>query len=429
MIDVSVLYAGLETASKPHRYGKALEQLRVDPNHAHEVAKSARGRRPIVVWNVTRTCNLRCVHCYSDSEAKKYDGELSTDEGKALLTDLAAYKVPAVLFSGGEPLARRDLFELAAFAREQGLHVVLSTNGTLIDAKTAQRLRDVDFSYVGVSLDGMGAVNDRFRGVEGAFEAALAGIRALKAVGQKVGLRLTLTRATFQELDNLFALIERERIDRVCFYHLVPSGRGKGVLDLSVDESRRAIDTILAHTKRLANFASDRQASRRLACASEMGSPTDTEGEPDHIAEHRVEVLTVDNHCDGPYLYMKMLAEGDARADEVFSLLKWNGGALASSGVGIACVSWNGDVHPDQFWRHLKLGNVRERPFTQIWDDTSNPLLAALRDRKPHLTGRCATCRFVDACGGSLRVRADLMTGNTWAPDPGCYLTDAEIAG
>src|SRR3954452_4484149 len=192
MIDISVLYGGLETPSTPHRYGRAITQIDPPAHQRMAVAKSAAERRPIVVWNITRTCNLKCVHCYTDSEAKKYPDELSTDQCKTVLNDLAEFKVPAVLFSGGEPLVRRDLFELAAHARSLGLHVVLSTNGTLIDRKIAQQFKDLKFAYIGISLDSaIPAVHDEFRGQRGAFERAMAGFRHCVAVEQKVGLRLT----------------------------------------------------------------------------------------------------------------------------------------------------------------------------------------------------------------------------------------------
>jgi len=397
VIDISVLYAGLETPSKPHRYGRALAALKARDGHAFEVAPSARERKPIVVWNCTRTCNLRCVHCYSDSEAKSYSGELTTEEGKRFLDSLASYGVPAVLFSGGEPLMRPDVFDLAAHARGQGLHVVFSTNGTRIDEATAERFREVDVTYVGISLDGMRETNDRFRGVEGAFDRAMGGFRRCVDVGQKVGLRLTLTRQNVVDLERIFDFIEAEGISRACFYHLVPSGRGSGVLDLSPRESRQALDVILRRTRDLA----------------ERDKP--------------IEILTVDNHCDGPYLYMKMLADGDPRAEEVRGLLAFNGGGLHSSGVGIACVDFVGDVHPDQFWMHYRLGNVKERDFADIWADVSDPLMAGLKEKAPRLKGRCGVCRFQPLCGGSLRVRADLYYGDPWAPDPGCYLTDEEI--
>ena len=394
MINLSKLYCGAESASDGLRYGAARRAGDQPPT-----PRSAGERRPVVVWNVTRACNLRCLHCYSDSEARQYAGELTTQEGYALLWNLAAFAVPAVLFSGGEPLVRRDLFDLVAYARFLGLRPTLSTNGTLITPEMAARIKTGGFTYVGISLDGMGEVNDRFRGKAGAFDRALRAFHTLKAVGQRVGLRLTLNRHNVQDLHRIFDLTEREGIERACFYHLVPSGRGRSIAGdvLTLAETRAAVDLILD----------------RAADCHRRGLPK--------------EILTVDNHVDGVYTYLRLQAEGSPRAEEVLRLLRWNGGGLYSSGVGIADVDFLGNVHPDQFWMHYTFGNVRRRLFSHIWMDTSDPLMAGLKDRKPRLTGRCAGCRWLDACGGALRVRAERATGDPWAPDPGCYLTDQEI--
>lgn len=398
MIDISVLYSGLETPSSPHRYGRTISL--VAPEHQRmAVAKSASQRRPIVVWNLTRTCNLKCVHCYTSSEARRYPGEIDTATAKAVLDDLAEFKVPAVLFSGGEPLVRLDLFELAAHARSRGLHVVLSTNGTLITRDTAQRLKDLQFAYVGISLDSaIPAIHDEFRGVEGAFQRTMAGFRHCRAVDQKVGLRLTLTRHTVENLHLIFDLIEREGINRACFYHLCPAGRGKDIGAPTAEQARAAVDTIITRTDDL---------NRR---------------------GRRVEILTVDNHCDGPYLYLRMLKENHPRAQQVLEMLEWNGGGRYSSGVGIADIDFNGDVHADQFSMFRSFGNIKQRKFSEIWRDLSDPVMAGLKDRMPHLKGRCATCRFKNACAGGLRARAEISSGDPWAEDPGCYLTDEEIA-
>src|SRR6478672_9007407 len=238
MIDISVLYGGLQTPSTPHRYGRKITQIDPPPHQRMAIARSAKERRPIVVWNLTRTCNLKCVHCYTESAAVKYPDELTTEQCKAVLEDLAAFKVPAVLFSGGEPLVRKDIFELAAFARKRGLHVVLSTNGTLIDRKVAEQLKELQFSYVGISLDSaIPAIHDEFRGQKGAFERTMKGFRHCVDVGQKVGLRLTLTRHTARDLDKIFEFLEKEHIDRACFYHLCPAGRGKSLLALTPAQS------------------------------------------------------------------------------------------------------------------------------------------------------------------------------------------------
>jgi 12,18-didecarboxysiroheme deacetylase len=392
MIGISKLYCGTVEPGDVLRYGAESRRL---PSHLLQFSVD---KKPVVVWNCTRRCNLRCVHCYSQSENRAYAGELATAEAKAMLEDLARFGVPVVLFSGGEPLLRPDLMPLLERTVALGMRAVLSTNGTLITEAAAGRLRGVGLSYVGVSLDGLAEVNDRFRGAAGAFERALAGIRACRRAGIKVGLRFTITRRNADQVDGLFDLVRREDVPRICFYHLVYAGRGTALAaeDLDHQATRRVVDRIIDQTAALHR-----------------------EGRP-------VEVLTVDNHADGPYLYLRMLRENHPRAAAVLQLLEMNRGN--ASGAGIGCVSWDGSVHADQFWRHVSFGNVRERPFSQVWTDLGHPLMAKLKDKRPHLKGRCAACRWLDICGGNFRVRAEAATGDLWAPDPACYLTDAEIA-
>ncbi|MGL6014589.1 MAG: putative heme d1 biosynthesis radical SAM protein NirJ1 [Selenomonadaceae bacterium] len=356
------------------------------------------GAGPVVVWNSTRTCNLKCRHCYMSSDAKKYNDELSTEEAKRFIDDLAEFNVPVLLFSGGEPLIRPDFFELAAYAAEKGVRPTLSTNGTLITPEVAQRIKDIGVGYVGISLDGLQDVNDQFRGMDGAFAAAMQGIKNCVAVDQRVGLRFTINHHNIEELENIFDFIERENIDRVCFYHLVYSGRGTEMMaeDVTPEQSRKAMDIIIRRTR-------DFEA-RGL----------------------KKEILTVDNHCDGVYMYLKALAEGDeALALQIEKYIAMNGGNR--SGMAFGEVDPMGYVHPDQFTQHHTFGNVRERKFGDIWSDTTVPLLAGLKDRKPLLKGRCSQCRFLDNCNGNFRTRAEAKTGDFWESDPSCYLTDEEI--
>jgi radical SAM protein with 4Fe4S-binding SPASM domain len=395
MINISKLYCDQVTPGDWLRYGKTGSGEREGQN----VPKQASERRPIVVWNITRACNLKCVHCYNDSGACKASDELSTAEAKGVLDDLVQFGVPSVLFSGGEPLMRPDLFDLIGYAVERGMRTVISTNGTLIKAETAKQMKQRGVSYVGISLDGVGPVNDKFRGVTGAFERTVEGIKNCQDAGVRIGLRLTLTKKNVQDLEGLFDFFEAKHIERACFYHFVPSGRGGAMADedLTHAQSRDAVETILAKTKLF----------------KQAGRTTD--------------ILTVDNHVDGVYVYLKLRQEDSKHANEVWKLLTWNGGGMYSSGVGIGCIDFHGKVHPDQFWWHYDLGDVRKRPFSQTWMDTGEPLLRGLKDRRSHIKGRCRLCQFFDACGGSLRVRADLHFGDPWAPDPACYLTDAEI--
>ena len=375
------------------------DTLRYTPE-AHEARNGvSEGRGPVVVWNCTKTCNLNCVHCYARSEAIKYQNELTHEEGLSLIDQLANFNVPVILFSGGEPLLRPDFFELANYAAGKGIRPTISTNGTRIDEDIARRLKDMGVGYVGISLDGCEATHDKFRGKPGAFQMALRGIRNCVATGQKVGLRFTITRDNVQDLDSIFDLLERENIDRVCFYHLVYSGRGSAMVerDLNHEESRRAMDLIIERTL---DFK-----ARRI----------------------NKEILTVDNHADAVYLYLKMKEKDPALGERVLKLIQSNGGNR--SGMAFGNIDSVGNVHPDQFTQYITLGNVRERPFGEIWTDLSNPIMAGLKDRKPLLKGRCPKCAYLNLCNGNFRTRAEAVTGDFWAEDPACYLTDEEIRG
>jgi 12,18-didecarboxysiroheme deacetylase len=392
MVGVSKLYCGAVEAGDVLRYhGRRAQDL---PSHLLQFSAD---KKPVVVWNVTRRCNLKCLHCYAQATATGAPDELSLAEGLALLRDLRDFGVPVVLFSGGEPLLRPDLFHLVEQAVAYGMRAVLSTNGTLIDRDLARRLQGLGLSYVGISLDGTEAVHDRFRGQKGSFAAALAGVRHCQEAGLKVGFRFTVSRLNLAEVPAIFDLVEACNIPRICFYHLVYTGRGSQLMAeaLSHGQTRELLDLICARTRQLFE------------------------------AGRRVEVLTVDNHADGPYIYLKLLKENPRRAAEVLELLKMNEGN--NSGRGLGCVSWDGEVHADQFWRHYSFGNVRRRPFSDIWTDLTNPLMAQLKDKRPHVKGRCAACQWLDACAGNFRVRAEALTGDLWAPDPACYLTDEEI--
>lgn len=355
------------------------------------------GQKPIVVWNYTKRCNLRCVHCYADAYVQGTDVEMSTEEGRVFIQRLADFGVPVVLFSGGEPVMRSDFLELSRIATEAGIGVVVSTNGTLITQEIAREMRDIGFREVGISLDGVGEANDSFRGKAGAYEAALRGIRNCISVGQRVSLRMTVTRANYEEVPAIFDLVERENVDRLCFYHLAYAGRGNDLRESDLDHSatRAVVDLICERTIDLYNRG------------------------------FRKEVLLVGNHADGVYLYLKLKEQDSERAEHALSLLRKNGGN--NSGILIGAVDEVGNVHPDQFWRNVTLGNVRERGFGDIWMDISNPLMRGLKDRKALLKGRCARCSHLDICNGNLRARAEAVYDDIWQEDPACYLTDDEI--
>ena len=391
MIGISKLYCGQVEPSDALRYGRHSSQL---PSHLLQFSED---KKPVVVWNMTKRCNLKCVHCYAQAVPVDGADDISTEQAKTMIDDLAAYGAPVMLFSGGEPLVRKDLVELASHATSKGMRAVISTNGTLITKEKARELKGVGLSYVGISLDGMEEVHDRFRGVPGAFRKALEGVANCQAEGLKVGLRFTINKRNVGEIPGIFRLLADLEVPRACFYHLVYSGRGSELIkeDLDHAETRQVLDLIMDETRAL----------------FDAGKPK--------------EILTVDNHADGPYVWMRMKREDPKRAEEIFELLQYNEGN--NSGRGIGCISWDGKVHADQFWRNHTFGNVLERPFSEIWDDPNIELLHKLKDKKAHVGGRCAKCRFLNICGGNFRARAEAYYGDEWAQDPACYLTDEEI--
>ncbi|WP_291319610.1 12,18-didecarboxysiroheme deacetylase [Desulfonatronospira sp.] len=391
MIGISKLYCGAVEAADALRYGRQAGKM---PSHLLQFSKD---KKPVVVWNMTRRCNLKCVHCYAQALDEQGSDEIDTPAAKEIINDLAAYGAPVMLFSGGEPLVRRDLVELASHAVGRGMRAVISTNGTLITRDKARELKDVGLSYVGISIDGGPEVHDRFRGVPGSFAKAMQGVDNCQEQGLKVGLRFTVNKRNVAEVPKIFQLLKDKDIPRVCFYHLVYSGRGSELIkeDLGHQGTRELVDLILDETRAL----------------FDAGMPK--------------EVLTVDNHADGPYIYLRLLKEDPQRAREVLELLQFNEGN--NSGRGIGCISWDGSVHPDQFWRQHVLGNVLERPFSRIWEDESIELLQKLKEKKKYVGGRCAGCRFLNVCAGNFRARAEAFYGDIWAQDPACYLTDEEI--
>lgn len=374
----------------------AAERDGVYPAPAHAGVPGAPGG-PVVIWNLIRRCNLTCRHCYALSADHDYEGELSTAEVFAVMDDLKAFGVPVLILSGGEPLLRPDLFAVAARAKAMRFYVGLSTNGTLIDEPMADRVADARFDYVGISLDGIGATHDRFRRLHGAFDRSLAAVRHLQARGVKVGLRFTMTALNAHDLPALLRLMRDEGVSKFYFSHLNYAGRGN------------------IHRAKDAHFASTRAA---LDLLFDTAWAAAREGRDE-------EYVTGNNDADGPYL-LQWAAARLPRWHHALRerLLAWGGNA---SGVNVANIDNLGQVHPDTMWWHHTLGNVRERPFSAIWQDTSDPLMAGLKSRPRPVQGRCARCVHLGICGGNTRVRAQQVSGNAWAEDPGCYLDDAEI--
>ena len=354
---------------------------------------------PVVIWNLIRRCNLACLHCYSISADIDFAGELSTGEVFSVMDDLKAFDVPALILSGGEPLLRKDLFEIARRAKSLGFYTALSTNGTLIDPPLAERIAATGFDYVGISLDGLQKTHDRFRRKQGAFDRSLSAIRLCRDMGVRVGLRFTLTQDNAADLPGLLDLADAERIDKFYLSHLNYAGRGdrNRKHDAAFRTAREAMDLVFARCW-------------------------------DYVQRgHEKEFVTGNNDADGVYLihWARRNIAGFDEAHLRAKLAEWGGNA---SGVNVANIDNLGNVHPDTMWWDCTLGNVRARPFSAIWGDTRHPIMAGLKARPRNIKGRCARCAWFDVCGGNTRVRAMKVYGDPWAEDPACYLDDQEIA-
>src|SRR3990170_2701142 len=303
MLGVTRLLCGTATPGDALRFGRHSGQLPPPLLHYSE------DKKPVVVWNLPRRCNLFCAHCYTDSHNKEYEGELSTEEALRVIDDVAEFGAPVILFSGGEPLLRHDLFQLVGYARDKG-------------------------------------------------------------------------------------------IPRACFYHLAYAGRGERLqekhrADLAPEETKAVVDKIFYHA------------------------------EDFHRRGITKDILTVDNHTDGVYLYLRALKDQPERAEEIYQMLKWNGGN--QSGVAVADIDPLGNVHADQFWSAYTFGNVRQRPFSEIWTNTADAVMAVLKDRRGRIKGKCSQCPYFEICNGNLRVRAWSCYGDMWAEDPACYLSHEEL--
>jgi len=381
MINVSKLYCGLAGESDELRYSE----------------KKTFG--PVVVFNCTAKCNLKCLHCYSSSVYDHLDKQLSTIEAKKLIADIANAGSPVILFSGGEPLLRKDLLELLKEAKKNGLCTVISTNGTLIDSAAAEKLADTGLDYVGISLDGEEKAHDKFRGVTGSFKATMKGMENCRKAGLKTGLRFTITKQNADQVPAVFDIAASASIRRICFYHLIHTGRATQLESQTPQpqHTRRIIDIVIQNTEKF--------TSKGLID----------------------EVLTVGNHADGPYLLLKMQKQNKPAFGKAKELLLINGGNKI--GENIACVSWNGNIYPDQFWRNYSVGNVKEKSFSQIWQNPTDPVLKKLRNKTKFADKRCLRCMWFDLCKGNFRFLGTESDDQYWLNEPECYLTDDEITG
>jgi len=352
-------------------------------------------RRPVVFWNITKQCNLACSHCYMDAGAAG-EAELTLEEGRAFIEDLASMRVPMLMFSGGEPLTRPEFWDLAGYARDCGITTAMSTNGTLITRDVASRIHDLGIEYVGISLDGATAeTHDALRNQHGSFRRAVDGLQNCAEMGIKTGIRITVTRDNYTEVPPLVDLARSVKAARFCVYWLVPSGRGRAIYTSQIYPK----DAFLLFDK-------------LVRIAQEPGS----EG---------MEFLTVDTPQDGVYLLNRLREEDDPEYDTARALIQCMGDSC-SAGDRVASVDHSGFVYPCQFMQRdpFCVGNIRKTPFSEIWNDSQNPLLAAFRQRTELLEGTCAACEHKNLCGGGCRIRAYAHSGDLWAEDPLCVFVD-----
>ncbi len=349
----------------------------------------------IAIWNFTNRCNLACRHCYSYADPNSEDF-LSTEFILDSIPELLKAGIRFVIFSGGEPLIRRDIFTIAEAMRKAGIVTYLSTNGLYVSEKNAGRIIET-FNYIGISIDGIEEVHDAFRGLEGAYRRSLDAIALIQKHGGNAGIRFTVTKETQENLYDIFDLAERIGVDKIYISHLVYSGRGLEnlAIDITPEERRRYVEFII--DKAFEYYESGR----------------------------KIDVVTGNMEMDAILFLQKFSRRHPELRDEMLRRLRaWGGN---SAGRKLVNIDWKGNVKPDPFFPFV-LGNMTEKPFSEIWLDESNEMLHRLREHPRSLGGKCGECGVIDICNGGSRSRAWAISGDLWAEDPSCYLNEAERA-
>ena len=356
-----------------------------------EKKKSRNLNGSIAIWNFTNRCNLNCMHCYSKSGLNAVD-TLATEDIKKTILQMKAEGVKFIIFSGGEPLTRKDIFEIADFCKENGVVTYLSSNGLYFTRKNIDRIIS-SFNYIGVSIDGDEKTHDRFRGLPGAFRETLKAVQMANDAGGRVGIRFTMTKETIDSLPFIFELAEKEQIPKIYISHLVYSGRGYDnlAMDLTKQERRKAVEYIL--DKAFEYYETQRE----------------------------IEIVTGNMEMDAVVFLERFSQRYPSYAEEMKKrLLAWGGN---SAGRKLLNINSEGDVRPDPFFP-FTIGNILKEDFKEIW--SNKELLDRLREHPRKLGGICATCKQIAICNGGSRSRAYAISGDLWAEDPSCYLTKEE---
>ncbi len=392
MIGLTRLVTGRRSPSDRYRYGSA----RRDPAPvvAHDYGDQL-AYRPVVVWNITQSCNLACQHCYYSAVLGRNPISTPFEDVVQVVDELADAGVPVLLFSGGEPLIRKDLPAIIRHTADRGITPVISTNGTLITSvEYARMLKEHGAVYVGISVDGSEQTHDTFRRKRGAFRKTIDAVRHCQDAGLRVSMRFTITADNVDDLPEVLALADELGVARFCMYHLVPSGRGKRNGDVDNEHRRQIVEALCERAE-----------------------------------DYGPEILTVDSPADGPLVYLWTLRNRPERAADVLAALRRQSGD--GTGRRIVEIDHDGVLHPNQFWLTHPIGNVRETSFRELWSpadgEPHDDVLRELRREEWPLQGACGSCSFKDVCGG-FRARANSFHGDLWAEDPSCPLTPEERA-
>ncbi len=349
----------------------------------------------IAIWNFTNRCNLSCLHCYSKADLNAVDS-LTTEKIMETLPKLKANGVKFLIFSGGEPLTRKDIYDIASKCRELGIVTYLSTNGLYVKKSNAEKILDT-FNYIGISIDGSEEVHDKFRGLKGSFIESMRAVDLLNSYNKtKVGIRFTITKDTLNDLEFIFDLAEKHNIPKIYISHLVYSGRGLDNLkmDLTKEQRKKSVEFIL--DKAFEYYDTKRD----------------------------IEIVTGNMEMDAILFYNRFAKKYPKYANEMNRrLIAWGGN---SAGRKLLNIDAEGNVKPDPFFPSI-IGNIFNQDFSDIWSNRPTELLQKLRLHPRVLGGKCEDCRYLNICNGGSRSRAYAIYGNMWAEDPSCYLTNEEI--
>jgi len=335
----------------------------------------------IIAWEITRSCNLSCVHCRAAAEFGHYHGELSLDQIKATIDDIVTISNPIIILTGGEPLMRPDIWEIVDYAQEKGAMPVIGTNATLITDDIAQKMSDHKIPRISVSVDfPTAADHDKFRGQEGCFDLTIEGIKIAKRHGVGVQINMTVTTLNAHLMEEMHTLAEDLGVDAFHIFMLVPTGRGEDLLDKELPP---------LEYERVLAWAYERQKTSPLHF-----KPTD--------APHYYRIIR-----------QLAKAEGKKVTREEYGLDAMTRGCLG--GITFCFISHIGDIQPCGYF-DMQLGNVKQQPFSQIW--TESKVFNELRDYSL-LKGKCGRCEYKAVCGGC-RARALSVTGDYLAAEPYC---------